>query len=212
MMEERRPRALLAAMVAVSWAAQSQGTGCSGKKQKSAPAASAALRASHPQFLPMTSTTNSLWCELAVELSWSMASQILASAESHPIVMSVSAMSLSMLPTRPTACSLRASPSRPSQCSRAHALPLPSSSRRPAHASQHSCSAAMPVREPSPPITTTWLMPASSRLATARCRPSGVRNSADRAVPSTVPPRWRMPPTSPQEMGEIQEPPRTRPS
>ena len=40
--------------------------GFSGMKMKSAPVATPAISASHPQCLPMTSMTNALECELAV--------------------------------------------------------------------------------------------------------------------------------------------------
>jgi len=62
----------------------------------------AAMTASQPQCLPMTSTTNARECEEAVEEILSTASQIRCKAVAAPIVKSVPAMSLSMLPTRPT--------------------------------------------------------------------------------------------------------------
>lgn len=61
-----------------------------------------AMSASHPQCLPMTSTTKAReWLD-AVELIASTASQIRCSAVDAPMVMSVVAMSLSMDPTSPT--------------------------------------------------------------------------------------------------------------
>ena len=69
---------------------------------QSAPAASAAQSASQPQLRPMTSTTKQRWCDAAVDASESRASMTRCSAVSHPMVMSVPHMSLSMEPTSPT--------------------------------------------------------------------------------------------------------------
>lgn len=61
-----------------------------------------AMTASQPQCLPMTSTTKARECEDAVEEILSTLSQIRCNAVAAPIVRSVPARSLSMLPTRPT--------------------------------------------------------------------------------------------------------------
>ena len=45
-----------------------------------------------------------------------------------------------------------------------------------------------PVREPSPPHTTSESMPSMIRLFAAARRPSWVRNAVERAVPMRVPP------------------------
>jgi hypothetical protein len=62
---------------------------------------------------------------------------------------------------------------------------------------------AEPVCEPLPPITTSPPMPWRLRLASARARPAGSANSGQRALPSTVPPVWMMPPTSRAASGLI---------
>ena len=59
-----------------------------------------------------------------------------------------------------------------------------------------------PVRLPSPPITTSPSMPRSTRLRAARRRPSRVRNSADRAVPISVPPLLQ----DPADVGGLEPP------
>ena len=53
-----------------------------------------------------------------------------------------------------------------------------------------------PVCEPFPPITTRASISRVLRLRMAFSRPVTVSNSALRALPRIVPPRWRMPPTS----------------
>lgn len=60
-----------------------------------------AMSASHPQWRPMTSTTNARECDTAVELMLSIDSQMRCSAVTAPIVRSVIDMSLSIEPTRP---------------------------------------------------------------------------------------------------------------
>jgi len=50
-----------------------------------------------------------------------------------------------------------------------------------------------PVREPSPPHTTSASIPSLIRLYAAIRRPSGVRNAFERAVPISVPPYSRVP-------------------
>ena len=61
-----------------------------------------AMTASQPQCRPMTSMTKARECEEAVEEMLSTASQMRWSAVAAPIVKSVPAISLSMLPTSPT--------------------------------------------------------------------------------------------------------------
>src|SRR3954466_8067415 len=55
---------------------------------------------------------------------------------------------------------------------------------------------AEPDWEPLPPITTRAPMPRLFGVASASARPEGSANSGQRALPSTVPPIWMMPPTS----------------
>lgn len=100
----------------------------------------AAMRASQPQLRPMTSMTNARECDDAVDEMLSTASQMRWSAlvapvahdqpgsltvavKAAPMVMSVPAMSLSILPTSPTMlrcafwryCSSVMSPASPNQ-------------------------------------------------------------------------------------------------
>ena len=102
MMLLRLPISLPRRMTLDICSGHSTDAGHSGMKTQSAPVAVAPLSASQPQLRPMTSTTKSRWCEAAVDDSVSTACTIRCSALSQPIVMSVPAMSLSMLPTNPT--------------------------------------------------------------------------------------------------------------
>ena len=72
--------------------------------------------------------------------------------------------------------------------------------------------ASVPVSEPSPPMTTRRSMSCSRRLRAAASCPSRSRNSAERAVPMTVPPRWRIEPTESQLSGRMLSPPATAPA
>src|SRR6185436_20420321 len=54
---------------------------------------------------------------------------------------------------------------------------------------------ADPDCEPLPPITARASIALPRRLASALARPAGSVNSGQRALPSTVPPDWMMPPT-----------------
>src|SRR5829696_5831374 len=65
----------------------------------------------------------------------------------------------------------------------------------PATLTPSSASLKPPVRLPFPPMTTSPSTSASASLPAALLCPSGVANSAERSVPSTVPPRWMMPPS-----------------
>src|SRR5829696_8466461 len=98
------------------------------------------------------------WWELAVSLILSIASSAVLSAVSTPMAVSVPHTSLSMVAGTPTT-------STPS-----------------------SASLDPPVRLPFPPTTTSPSTPASASLPAAFLCPSGVANSAERSVPSTVPP------------------------
>ena len=142
-----------------------------------------AIKASQPQCLPITSSTNALECDAAVELILSIASQILCSAVGAPIVRSVMLISLSIDPTRPTIrrwpCFLTCSSViLPSACS---VLMWEGHSER---------NTSAPVSEPSPPQMTSASMPSLMRLYAAARRPSGVRNVLERAVPMSVPPYY----------------------
>ena len=153
----------------------------------------------------MTSTTNVRWWLAAVEAIASIASVIRCRAVSAPIVMSVPAMSLSIVPARPTmlkgcACAAVAPSTAPEAASSATS-------------SGHSrLSRSAPVRLPSPPITTRLSMPALRKFSAASRRPSRVRKRSERAVPMTVPPMWRMPPTEDQVIATMRSPPATAPS
>ena len=101
----------------------------------------------------------------------SMASSAVFSAVSTPMAVSVPHTSLSMVAGIPTT--------------------LTPSSR----------SLNPPVRLPFPPMTTSPSTSASASLPAAFLCPSGVANSAERSVPSTVPPRWMIPPRRRRSMG-----------
>ena len=126
------------------------------------------------------------------------------SAESAPMVWSVPSMSLSIDPTSPTILSA----GYRSAVSRSMAPSATSSSISDGHSAR---SRSAPDRLPSPPITTSRSMPCSTRLRTARRRPSRSRNSVERAVPITVPPRFRILLTSSQVTGRMRSPPSTSP-
>ena len=121
----------------------------------------------------------------------SIASTIRCSAESAPIVMSVPIMSLSIEPTRPAIISAGCRVGR--VLVDFAGLDQFGDQRRPFLRSR-----SAPVRLPSPPITISRSMPLRTRLRTALRRPDRSRNSSDRAVPITVPPRFRMLLTSSQ--------------
>jgi len=109
---------------------------------------------------------NTRRCEEAVVRSRSIDSSVMLIAVSAPIDTSVPNRSLSIVEATPTT-------GRPS-----------------------AASAAEPLCEPLPPITTSASMPRAASCARARSRAAFSRNSGERALPSTVPPRWMMPPTS----------------
>lgn len=150
-------------------------------KMKSAPDATPAIKASQPQWRPMTSTTKAREWENAVELMLSMASQIRWSAVEAPIVRSVILMSLSIDPTRPTIlrCAYCFACSSVIFCAASNSLTRSGHSERKTSA---------PVSEPSPPHIANASMPSMIRLWAASSRPSCVRNAAERAVPMRVPP------------------------
>lgn len=105
----------------------------------------------HPQWRPITSIINVRWCEYAVLTMASIASIMRCRAESVPMVMSVPQKSLSIEPTIPAMCNT------PYFC-RCSALIFPvdnSSSNRLAHSWRNKLA---PVKEPSPPMTTFWIV------------------------------------------------------
>src|SRR5680860_1270829 len=128
--------------------------------------ARAEYSAIQPLWRPMTSTKNSRPWLAAVSRMRSIDSRAVLTAVSKPMVKSVPYRSLSMVPGSPTTARL---PSRESS--------------------------SAPRMEPSPPITTSPSTSACRRASAAVRRPSGVRNCLERAVPSIVPPRCRMPDT-----------------
>ena len=130
----------------------------------------------------------------------SSASVMRCRAESVPIDMSVPNMSLSIEPTSPATArnpysSATEGAKRPSATNSSASEP---------HSSRKTCA---PVKLPSPPMTTSRFMPWRSRLCTALLRPSLVRKSGLRAVPSSVPPCCSTPPTESQVNGRIWLPP-----
>ena len=134
----------------------------------------------------------------------SIASTMRCSAESAPIVMSVPIMSLSIEPTMPAIIS--------AGYRSAVSWSMAPSSTSSATSDDHSRrSRSAPDRLPSPPMTISRSMPFSIRLRTALSRPDRSRNSSERAVPITVPPRLRMPLTSSKVTGRIRSPPSIRP-
>ncbi|MPM67503.1 hypothetical protein SDC9_114426 [bioreactor metagenome] len=144
------------------------------------------------------------WWLAAVEAMASTASMIRCSAVSVPIVMSVPTMSLSIEPTSPAIIrsgwvSATWRSSRPSATS----------------SSSSSCHSwrrvSAPVRDPSPPTTASRSIPLRTRLRAAARRPSRSRNSWQRAVPITVPPRCMMPETSSHSSATMSSPPLTAP-
>ena len=200
----RRPMARPASMSRHICCAQSSGGGCSGIITQFAAVAMDAISARYPQWRPITSTTKVRWWLEPVLRSASIASTIRCRAVSAPIVMSVPDMSLSIEPTRPT--SLRKG------CRAATSGEISPEVTSSASSPAHSCRNRLaPVRLPSPPMTTSASMPRSTMFFAAVRRPSWVRNCCDRAVPMAVPPRCRMPSTSPGVIFWIRSPPLTRP-
>jgi len=129
---------------------------------------------------------------------------IRCSALSAPTVMSVPTMSLSIEPTIPAMIRW--------ECRSACSCVISPASTRAARCSVHSLrKRSVPDSDPSPPQTTIRSMPWWTMFRAALSRPSRVRKSAERAVPMTVPPRWRIEPTEPQENFRIRSPPSTRP-
>ena len=145
------------------------------------------------------------WWLAAVEAIASIASVIRWSAVSAPIVMSVPAMSLSIVPARPTMLKGRA-------CAAVAASTAPEAASSATSSGHSRRSRSAPVRLPSPPITTRLSMPAFRKFSAAFRRPSRERKRSERAVPMTVPPWWRMPPTEDQVMGTMRSPSATAPS
>lgn len=94
MMVNRLPRCDRWMQVLVS---TSRSNGISGMRMMSAPDATPACSASHPAFLPMTSTTITRWCEAAVVCTRSSASVATATADWKPKVISDPHRSLSMV-------------------------------------------------------------------------------------------------------------------
>jgi len=89
----------------------------------------------------------------------------------------------------------------------------PPASMTPASSSGPSLDSRLaPVREPSPPITTSASMSRVTRLRAALRRPSRVRNSSLRAVPIAVPPWCRMPPTWCDSAATMASPPSIMPT
>ena len=139
--------------------------GISGTTAYSAPEATAVSSARKPALRPITSTMNRRsWLE-AVSLRRMIASRAVFTAVSKPMVSSVPATSLSMVPGMPMT-----------------GIPI-------------SCSAFAPWKDPSPPITMRPSIPASFIFKRAASRPSWVLKRSLRAVLRIVPPRWMMPPT-----------------
>ena len=157
-----------------------------------------ANNASQPQWRPMTSTTKARECEKAVELILSMASHIRCRAVGAPIVKSVIDISLSIDPTSPTIlrCAWYFAWSSV-MASKKHQLLgfyawinhyllfLCSSCINSGHSERNK---SAPVKEPSPPQTTSISIPSLTILCAADSRPSRVLNAAERAVPINVPP------------------------
>lgn len=179
--------------------------GFSGIKMKSAPVATPAIRASHPQCRPMTSTTKAREWDEAVASIRSTALQILCSAEWQPMVESVPERSLSIEPTRPTML----------RCLNGWSWlavnsPLDSSSSSSDGHSARNLSA--PVSEPSPPQIMRALMPSRMRFLAAARRPARSKKAMQRAVPMSVPPSDSQPRTSFHSILRMRSPPPTRPS
>ena len=149
--------------------------------------ATPAIKASHPQCLPITSSTKALLWEAAVEFMLSIASQILCNAVGAPIVRSVMDISLSMDPTSPTILrcpcwTAWASVILPVKMSKEdlrrtldeqhYRILRPeacSSATRPGHSDRNT---SAPVRDPSPPQITRASIPSLIILKAALSRPS----------------------------------------
>ena len=134
-----------------------------------------------------------------------MASRMRWRAESVPMVMSAPTRSLSMLPTRPVTM-------RTGWAAAVSALMSPAATSSSSREGQFVRNSLVPVRDPSPPMTTSRSMPCSRRLRAAASWPARSRNSAERAVPMMVPPRWRTEPTESHSRGRIPSPPATAPA
>lgn len=158
----------------------------------------------YPQCRPITSMMNVLWWEYAVLTIASIASMIRCRAESVPMVMSVPQKSLSIDPTMPTMCRLPYF----CRCSGVISPFWASSSSSPVHSWRKRLA---PVREPSPPITTRFVMPRFTRLAAALRRPGRSLKSMHRAEPITVPPRWMILDTEAHCASWMLSPPSTMP-
>jgi hypothetical protein len=118
----------------------------------------ALISARYPQSRPITSITCARWSEVAVSFMRSMASSAVFRAVSTPMAMSAQRTSLSTVAGIPTTFTPSSASLKP------------------------------PVRLPSPPMTASPSTPACDSASTARSSPSGVVNSLEPAVPSTVPP------------------------
>ena len=150
-----------------------------------------AMSASHPQFRPITSTTNARLCEEAVLDIASRASHMRSKAVEEPIVKSVLVKSLSIEPTRPTMCNWQ------NKC--ACSAEIRSWSMSDSSKEGHSCRRmSAPVKLPSPPQITSEEIPWLMRLYAAFRRPSLCKNSLQRADPIKVPPWFSHPRTSSQ--------------
>ena len=124
----------------------------------------------------------------------STASVMRCSAVSAPIVMSVPNMSLSIEPTRPTSAQA-AMGIGPGRVERTPSSTSSSSSSGHSWRNMSAPGEAAVATDDHEPVDVR----ARRGCGAARRRPSRVRKSSLRAVPSTVPPRCRMPPTSAED-------------
>ena len=173
-------------------------------KTKSASETIAATRARYPQCLPMTSMINVRRWDDAVVSMQSTASMIRCKAESVPMVMSVPQKSLSMDPTIPTMFKWAFLLS----CSSVIKFSSLSVLIRSIHSSRKQLA---PVSDPSPPMTTKFVIDFSTKFLAAWSLPSLVLNSRHRADPIMVPPLLMMPETEDQSASSIFVPPSTKP-
>ncbi|KII65963.1 hypothetical protein RF11_14904 [Thelohanellus kitauei] len=108
-------------------------------------------------------------------------SMMRCSAESVPMVMSVRQKSLSILPTMPTM-------DRCSHCCCCCLVILPEVTKADRWSGHSFLKMSAPVKLPSPPITTSLVIPTLTIFRQAFLRPSSVIKSEHLAVPRIVPP------------------------